>query len=1810
MIDPSTASALLRSFADCDPSSGPLIITAASNDEVNIRNCSVGRISVGDGVSNLSVAMTNVSFVNGAGGAGGWAVVVLDGTGLENVNVTIVNGSLSSSEVVERLITFGTPSYTANSTCSVDVSSLSIAVKGLVFSIGAGIGFTLVSLGCFTPSGPPLANSLIACKGCSFGVTSSSFVASGSGSVTMMLHQTYFGVLSNVGSIVNLTLMDVQWVIGSTTVTTPQSTNHLIQIGASPISGAVISVRAWTIVVTVVNVTLDGYGMLLLLCPTTLVTPAPSSRFDINVQNVSVGAVRLTSIARNSLVMAQGPTTMDASLHDSSFTTQRISNISVTLWLCIVTAPTPGPSLLVIDFLMNVSNVQYVLSSSNATDVFIALIQTVAATNFSILIDSSRATCGMHSTGNNSMLFVRSNVTQFSLDVRHSSLEARGNMAAPLALTWTIIAGYSTIVFLDNNVTAIGVIVLSISTVADLAMEVRNSSNSGIQTFLLYSIQSSLSNLSFNVTHAVAHLINPACLFASSSLADCQFYFGDSTITSGATFFVTQQRMPISGSVSLQILRCSVTSPYYAILWNSSTALGSSTQQPALTVSIENSSLSVTTLLLLDMGNLIGPAAIVRIAYTQVAASGGVAGVYVVSLGWGSSIDLFDTDVSSGFIAFYSAPGAYIAGSVLTVTRCRINVGSSIIQLSDAALLSNVTIRFVSTTASCDTSYIIRLSQSESSGTGTIRIAVESNSSLTSKAQTGIIVAGFAPIVAYSSTSDDSSTNGVLFYVVNSSILTASGGYCFFIFQNIDDTINLSLSGSNFSSGFPIYILLGTARLVFNARSSQFIGVVHLQSPAVTLTMVSATFVGSNLANMQIVAAASNITLIGCSAMNVGGAFVQVEGASIASNITLVQTTMRDAANLIELIKSSSTAAVHVYIDQCTIAASSWLHVADAALSSLSLTVESTVMTTHPLFAVLFDLMNVSLLQLLVQMRSSMLTVPSGSSLLAPADTKVDEFFVTLFNTSIACDEEEGGNSCPFVLDCDNCSLAMPITIMLDRANFSGFGSFVSLPSHVVNVSLYCSRWNSRWLTRKLRFRTSIELFDATSEFHFSLQNPSYQCPKLYSLTQTRSSITPTRLHESSSASLASTVSDSRRYVTITSGTCSADLSGTALSPSATRTRSVSATASCPIRPSYASTAVMSTLGAQPTINQSSTTMASVLAAGSVVIELTMFAGVTPLALGANVSSTLGTVTNVSIVSSSTKAKAGGEGDLPKSAAVVATTLSFSDVDLLAISLVSSTEIVVHLHVPIIGACIPDAFATREVFVATLLPLVTVTALQQVVRTSNRGAVSASAALGNPVGALTTTGMVSILSMGQCEFSDVDPLDPSVSPLGFAVGPQVGQYNRGAAITALGVYGSWMVLVAAATLVLQRWQPLAGALALLRFPSLMMVVVGVFHQGLATVSVSLIRGPEADADVALGAGGLLACAVMTLYAAFATTTTMKRSCVMRRSFQFRALAWERRVPGLGQLLRLSTWDQHWEDVSGISWKRRNLLLISDLRMPWWTAVEMLSAVVQGAILGVRLNSDGVCRGLMFAISALSAAMLSAAAYVRPCGPFLDNAFLILSKLAALVIAVLVLACLFEGGADSSSCASAEVVGAIATLLSYVQTVTQFLAASVMELREAAAAQSCPNNWLKRWAGDLLRRFATSLFLGLDPTNSLEESDSLQEVLVDDSVGKTPLVSVDAGPSTGRLESEMLTTNIRHDGIINQALIEAKVNEMLLLLRSIARRSADMPLTSSGLITRTGDADDCERRLRLDMLLRAASVQIDVLSLTNGGVTSD
>ena len=502
---------------------------------------------------------------------------------------------------------------------------------------------------------------------------------------------------------------------------------------------------------------------------------------------------------------------------------------------------------------------------------------------------------------------------------------------------------------------------------------------------------------------------------------------------------------------------------------------------------------------------------------------------------------------------------------------------------------------------------------------------------------------------------------------------------------------------------------------------------------------------------------------------------------------------------------------------------------------------------------------------------------------------------------------------------------------------------------------------------------------------------------------------------------------------------------------------------------------------------------ADLISSGIFSVNTSATSGVVLLDVG-NASSNVGRVVNVSL-------------NEKESSVLMQFELKGSDVG--KVSFVNKMQMRIEVRVAATGRCVPPEYIGTLSFEWSLTPFPPRTALQRATTVVFQSSTTSSSVLGNPVTAMTTTSMISMSSLSECLFSDVDPLDPSVSPTGAALGDSLGQYYRGGALVAISLYVGVTSIATIAGLVYSTSSPTRSvfqAFAFLRFPSRGMMVVGVFHQGLVTCSTSLIRlGGVGDFDLLLGFVSLGVSALLVVGALYITTST-RLQCRLEDVSQAKGNqsvgSYEEEVkekrsqsadggedssitrPAIinhhqlssrftQRFMRVVVWQQHWRDTSGAAlYKPRYMMLIDDLRLPWWTSVELSSGLIQGVILGIRQNSLDVCRSQQFALTAHCFILFAAASFFRPCGATLSNVFLVLSKFFSLVISLFTL--LHTATLDDSMKDAAQIATTTATMLSSLQTAIQLVVMALFAApalaRFGTSASGIAAKWLRSPGG--------------------------------------------------------------------------------------------------------------------------------------------
>jgi hypothetical protein len=365
------------------------------------------------------------------------------------------------------------------------------------------------------------------------------------------------------------------------------------------------------------------------------------------------------------------------------------------------------------------------------------------------------------------------------------------------------------------------------------------------------------------------------------------------------------------------------------------------------------------------------------------------------------------------------------------------------------------------------------------------------------------------------------------------------------------------------------------------------------------------------------------------------------------------------------------------------------------------------------------------------------------------------------------------------------------------------------------------------------------------------------------------------------------------------------------------------------------------------------------------------------------------------------------------------------------VSLTRASTLEVVIHVTVSGHCVPASYVGMMALSWPLIPLGS-QFLSFATSTAFQSSTAASSLMGNPVTAMTATSALSMSEVGECAFSDVDELESSVSPTRLAILPEQGKYYRGCVVAGLSVYLLAAVLATSIALGLHMLElrkakrasdgensddpllildnlqqhvaqsaakkTMKDHFATIRCPSLGMVVVGMFHQGIASCSVSLLRLGYSPQDLLLGSCGIMVCAGIVAWCAITMYGTIPCKIVDRE------MQLMHEYPKLGPFLRLVLWRERWEDESSTHFKRRYLLLMDDLRLPQWTSAELLMGLLQGALFGLRVNENNVCKAQSTVICFLSLVMFVGSVVLRPRGALSSNVFLIISKLTMVLSA--------------------------------------------------------------------------------------------------------------------------------------------------------------------------------------------------------------
>ena len=79
----------------------------------------------------------------------------------------------------------------------------------------------------------------------------------------------------------------------------------------------------------------------------------------------------------------------------------------------------------------------------------------------------------------------------------------------------------------------------------------------------------------------------------------------------------------------------------------------------------------------------------------------------------------------------------------------------------------------------------------------------------------------------------------------------------------------------------------------------------------------------------------------------------------------------------------------------------------------------------------------------------------------------------------------------------------------------------------------------------------------------------------------------------------------------------------------------------------------------------------------------------------------------------------------------------------------------------------------------------------------------------------------------------------------------------------------------------------------------------------------------------------------------------------------------------------------------------------DVAVGYWPGVELISGLVQGAILGVRKYDLQACQIQRLVLAVHCFVMAAASLILRPCGSFFANLFFFASNLGSFVVSLLI-----------------------------------------------------------------------------------------------------------------------------------------------------------------------------------------------------------
>lgn len=446
-------------------------------------------------------------------------------------------------------------------------------------------------------------------------------------------------------------------------------------------------------------------------------------------------------------------------------------------------------------------------------------------------------------------------------------------------------------------------------------------------------------------------------------------------------------------------------------------------------------------------------------------------------------------------------------------------------------------------------------------------------------------------------------------------------------------------------------------------------------------------------------------------------------------------------------------------------------------------------------------------------------------------------------------------------------------------------------------------------------------------------------------------------------------------------------------------------------------------------------------------------------------------------------------------------------------------------------------------FQCRLTPLQPVTLLAKVTQASAMTTTATAGLLLYPTLALANGVMAALAELPACVFSHVEQLDFSTNPSRQGFGKPCGHYYRGTVGFGLGAPTALFVLVTFLAWLLPKvvdGVDTADVHAFFRFPSTLVVPMSVLGPGMVSCAVALLANCDrSGGDIALAVAALLFSLGFAAACVLLGTTWLRCRTAAR---DLADLQLDRRWLLVRLLLLFTVWDLKWRDLLPADtvetrdrapspttdvepftprearFKHRYFLLLDDMHCPWWVGLDLTSALVAGAVLGIRRNDLATCEMQLIALAVLEGVLLLLAMKLWPCGSRCSNVFLVLSKVGSFATACLAAATKGQNpDADEALASFFSSTGLLATVFQLLTMVVVSWPAAVAKGR----------NW---WVRHLKKRQAKKQANGGQQRDSqaattsrqfVPDAGALQGLLLDLSDGS----SSDTSSASGGLPPE-------------------------------------------------------------------------------------